>query len=1140
MSVPPEVLKVQHDASDPTASAWVAANAGSGKTHVLAQRVIRLLLRGTPPEKILCLTYTKAAAANMANRVFGGLAKWTPLSDDELDKEILKIEGRKPDAARRLRARRLFAQALDTPGGLKVQTIHAFCTRLLHQFPFEADVAARFEVLEERTQSELIDRQRMAVLLKAAAEPDSDLGRALSAAITAAADMTFNEMIVEAVGRRDELTAWVAHAGGVAPAIAELSRALGIDPTETADSIANEFFDKSLIAESEYPAVIAALRQGSKIDNDAAGLLHSLASLHQDDRLRTYLSIFCTADLKPRARVATNAIRDNHRIWFDRLKNEQDRVCALIARRRAVETRERTAALVTIVMEVIARYRAEKERRGLLDYEDLIDKALLLLTGEQARWVHYKLDLGIDHVLIDEAQDTSPKQWEIVRRLTAEFFAGVGAREVTRSIFAVGDEKQSIFSFQGAVPAQFEENRRHYANALKTAGMRFTDVAFKASFRSAPLVLEAVDTVFKAESAHAGLTEVKGATVHEAVRVNAPGLVELWPMIEPDEKVKLEGWDAPFDETQETSPRVRLARKIARTVKEWLRRGDLVSDGGKRHAARAGDILVLVRQRGALFNAIIYELKRAGVAVAGADRLTLTEHIAVMDLMALADALLLANDDLALATVLKSPLFGLTEEQIFTLAWDRKTSLRATLRARANEMDFVGANARLDRYAEWARHLSPFAFYARILGPERGRAGFYARLGPEAADALDEFLDLALLYERGEAPTLQGFVAWLRAGETEVKRDMDIARDEVRVMTVHGAKGLEAPIVILADTVTPPKGPREPRLLGLPVEKATPDTPHRIVWAGRKADDVPPVADARAKAVGAAEDEYRRLLYVAMTRAADRLVVAGSRGVQKMPDGCWYELIERVLGSDSIKEPADDGDGVVLRWRRSAEIELGGAAATAEMPHEELPDWLARNAPAESAPRVISPSLSDRAGARRAGIGDSRALARGRTVHRLLQALPALAPYRRADAARKHLARAKELEAAERDKLLREVFAVLDDARFASLFGENSRAEVPIAGIVAPGGRVSGQVDRLAVTEKEVLIADYKSDRAPPAGVAEISPNYIRQLALYRAVLRKLYPNHTVRAALVFTAGPVLIELPAEMLDAELSRLAAG
>src|ERR1044072_541168 len=489
-------------------------------------------------------------------------------------------------------------------------------------------------------------------------------------------------------------------------------------------------------------------------------------------------------------------------------------------------------------------------------------------------------------------------------------------------------------------------------------------------------------------------------------------------MIEPDQKIKLGGWDAPFDEAQETSPRVRLARKIARTVKTWIDRGDLVGDGDARHPARAGDILVLVRQRGALFNAVIYELKRAGVAVAGADRLTLTEHIAVMDLMTLADALLLPDDDLALASVLKSPLFGLTEEQIFTLAWGRKSSLRATLRARANEMDFVGANGRLDRYAAWARHLSPFAFYARILGPERGRAGFYARLGPEAADALDEFIELALLYERGEAPTLQGFVAWLRAGQTEVKRDMDIARDEVRVMTVHGAKGLEAPIVILADTVTPPKGPKEPRLLKLPVANAAPDTPARIVWAGRKTDDVTPVADARATAVRALEDEYRRLLYVAMTRAADRLVIAGSRGVQRIPDGCWYQLIETALKADAIEEPADDGDGMVLRWRKSADIALGAASDVAESQRDQPPDWLTRNALAEPALRLLPPPPP---GAQRISIGAPRALARGRTVHRLLQALPALPPERRDATARRHLAHAKDIDPAEHEALLREV-----------------------------------------------------------------------------------------------------------------------
>jgi ATP-dependent helicase/nuclease subunit A len=1127
MKIPADVLGVQHTASDPATSAWVAANAGSGKTHVLAQRVIRLLLRGTPPEKILCLTYTKAAAANMANRVFEKLATWTPLTDEALDAEIAGIEGRRPDARQRTRARRLFAQALDTPGGLKVQTIHAFCTRLLHQFPFEADVAARFEVLEDRTRSELIDRLRMGVLLEAAAKPESDLGRALAIAITVAADQTFAEAIDEAIARHEELEAWIAHAGSVAAAIAGLSRALGVKPEETSAQIDAAIVDGPHLPAAEWPSVAALCRASSTNDQKQCDRLTSAAGASGSERVREYLSVFLTDKLEKRKTIVTASLARQYPALAQRLADEQQRLCDLVIRRRAIETRERTAALVTIAHEVIARYRAEKIRRGLLDYDDLIDKALHLLAEPRAQWVHYKLDLGVDHVLIDEAQDTSDPQWQIVQRLTAEFTTGQGAREVSRSVFAVGDEKQSIFSFQGAEPKQFAKMHHRFATKFEQAGMRFEEVKFQYSFRSAPLVLQAVDEVFRREQAHAGLTEVPGGTVHEAVRANAPGVVELWPMIEPDEKREIEGWDAPFDEMQETSPRVRLAQRIARGVKRWIAERVPVGEG---RAVRAGDILVLVRQRGALFEAVISELKKEGIEVAGADRLVLTEHIAVMDLMALADALLCPDDDLALASVLKSPLFGVTEEQLFALAHGRKGTLRAALRAKAADLEFIEAQARLTRYAAWAAE-SPFAFYSRILGTDKGRARFYARLGPEAADALDEFLEHALIYERDEASTLQGFVAWLRGGIAQVKRDMDIARDEVRVMTVHGAKGLEAPIVILADTTTVPKGPREPRMVPLPVAKAAPGTPDRLVWAGRKADDPEPVAAARAVAVREAEDEHRRLLYVGMTRAADRLVIAGSRGVNRIPPGCWYELVSDALKPEAVEEAT--AEGAVWRWRQGGPEAVAGAPAAVAAQRHDVPEWLHKAVPPETrTARAIAPSLA--LGAAKA---DAQALVRGRVVHRLLQALPALPPERRRDAARQTLARAKVADAGQ---VLEEVLRLIDDPRFAALFAPGSRAEVPIVGILPDGRQVSGQADRLAVTSKDVLIADYKSDRIVPDGIERIAPHYITQLALYRAVLGTLYPNHAVRAALVWTAGPALTELPEAALDAAMSRLPAA
>ncbi|MFL5030224.1 MAG: double-strand break repair helicase AddA [Xanthobacteraceae bacterium] len=1149
--VPADVLNRQIAASDPLVSAWVAANAGSGKTHVLAQRVIRLLLDGCAPSRILCLTFTKAAAANMAKRVFDTLARWTALDDAALDAELRQIGIKKVDAARRAHARRLFAAALDTPGGLKVQTIHAFCTRLLHQFPFEANVAARFAVLEERAEAELIDKLRLEVLMLAAAAPDGPLGQALSTAITAAADQTFADLVREAIAERAALTAWIDHVGSIEAAVADLSGALGIDSADSNERIDAEIVEGPILPLSRWTAVAAVLATGSASDRNQSDCLCRAAAAQGGERITNYRQFFTTKGGEPRQSLLTRGLANRHPDLAQQLAAEQERVCALLERRRAVATRDRTGALIAIAGEVISRYRAEKERRGLLDYDDLIDKTLAMLTTVNPSWVHYKLDLGIDHVLIDEAQDTSPKQWEVIRRLVSEFTAGAGARgALTRSIFAVGDEKQSIFSFQGAAPHYFADMRRHFESAHKDSGLGFVALDFKYSFRSAPAVLDAVDGVFARPEAYAGLTADPVKTVHQAVREKAPGVVEIWPLVEAEEKREIEGWDAPFDELSETSPVIKLAHRIATSARKWLTSGERVSDPvtGALRPMRPGDVLILVRQRGALFEAIIRALKANNIAVAGADRLLLTEHIAVMDLMVLADALLLASDDLALATVLKSPLFELDDDALFALAWNRRGTLWDELSAKAKTNPvFAEAAATLERWAHGAQYRPPFAFYADVLGPGGGRARMLKRLGAEAADALDEFLNLALDYEARETPSLQGFVAWLRATTTEVKRDMEIARDEVRVMTVHGAKGLEAPVVILADTTTNPAGPRPPRLLAMPAA-GSPDTPDRIVWAGAKETDVPPVAAARTRAVRAAEEEDRRLLYVAMTRAADRLIVCGATGQRKRPDGCWYDLVRDALEPIAVTEPAESGDEPVLRLQKwqvtEFQPELPLAAAPATWP---CPDWLTRKLEGQSSPAIVRPSGAlDEQDTMTASVGMDddrrRALARGTLMHRLLQSLPDIAPERRAGAARRYLDGAGRLfTEVERAGMTGQVLALLDDPRFAPLAAPGSRAEVPIVGRLARNGLppypVSGQVDRLAVTPEQVLIADYKTDRPAPRRHEDVKEEYRTQLALYRAVLAGLYPERAVRALLVWTEIPHFMEIPAATLDAARARV---
>ena len=1126
--IPAVVTERQTTASNPDYSAWVSANAGSGKTHVLAQRVIRLLLSGVEPARILCITFTKAAAANMANRVFADLRAWTALDDAALDDAMGKIGVKQIDAARRPRARQLFALALETPGGLKVQTIHAFCTQLLHLFPFEANVPARFEVLDDITETQRLGQLTLDVLHEAAETPDSALGRALAQAVLAAADVTFQDMVREAIRKRKALTLWVDAAGGLPQAMAQLSQALGVRPDDTAVEVEVVIFKDSLIGKKEWSAVGAALAQGSKTDKEQGARFAALAKLQGGELLETYLDIFCTKTReKTKERIATKAIEKAEPDLCQRLDEERDRVWTLVLRKRAIEARDRSVALFTVAHAVIARFGAEKNRRGLLDYDDLIDKTYDLLKDDRAAWVHYKLDRGIHHVLIDEAQDTSPKQWEIVKSLVAEFFAGAGAHERPRTIFAVGDEKQSIFSFQGAAPREFASMRLHFEQAHRRANLDFIATEFKHSFRSGENVLGGVDTVFARVEAFAGLSTDIAPPIHEALPDAAPGLVEIWELTKSDELEKKPGWAAPFDIQTATSGTLKLARRVAGTVAALQRQG-----------RRPKDVLILVRRRGAQFEAIIRALKKENIPVAGADRLVLTEHIAVMDLMALADSVLLPQDDLALATALKSPLFGLDDDALFKLAWDRKGSLDAALRAQQPELanDF-------DAIRERARELSPFAFYAWLLGAWQGRRKILARLGHEANDALDEFLNLALDYEQAETASLQGFIAWLRAAKAEIKRDMEMDRDEVRVMTVHGAKGLEAPVVILADSTTPPQGWHPPRLLQLPPQKPVPSAAGRLVWASAKGNDVGPMAAAREAALSDARDEYRRLLYVAMTRAAERLIVCGTQGDKKIPDGCWYRLVRDALEAGSLWEEADDGGDKVLRYRKSPDTgatETVTASATASVT-TALPDWLTRDAkPDPARERVIRPSLAidDEAAGQPAQGNRARALLRGTLTHQLLQSLPDIPAGRRGAVAEKFLARnGAGLSDDERSKIAEQVMLVLEHPHFSELFGPGSRAEVPVIGRVTIGKetvRVSGQVDRLVVAGEQILIADYKTGRAasrigPPA--------YVAQLAGYRAVLQKIYPGRAVRAALIWTEAPELVELSAAELDAALAQV---
>ncbi len=1150
--VPEKTRLAQAAASDPEISAWVAANAGSGKTHVLAQRAIRLLLAGVPPARILCLTFTKAAAAHMANQVLNTLREWVGLDDDALDERLAALDARPKSDARRAAARRLFATAIETPGGLKVQTIHAFCDRVLHQFPFEARVPAGFEVLEEAGESELLNRVRGSVLLDAANEPASELGRAFATAVAAAGDKSLSEVFDEVVRARRNLRRLL-EPGGLDRAAREIASALALAVRDSLAEIEKEIVSGKHLPRSEWASVAAALQAMSGNARTRGESLAEAAAADREPAVDLYLSLFFTSEGKQRAesQFGSTALRAEHPALFKRLFDERERLPKLLEKRRAAIALERTQALNVIARAMIERYEEMKRARGVLDYDDLIGRTVDLLTNEAAAWVHYKLDGGIDHILIDEAQDTSPEQWKIVEKLAEEFFAGSGARaDRVRTIFAVGDEKQSIFAFQGADPAGFHRMRLQFKKRLSDIDRAFHDGRLDLSFRSAAGIVQAVDAIFARPEAFRGLSKDPSEknTVHQAIRADVPALVEVWDTVAPPSDSEDElAWDAPLNAQSVASAPALLAQQIAKAAKCWLAGGMAIGDPQSEtpRAPHAGDIIVLVRQRGPLFEAILRALKNEDLPVAGADRLKLAEHLAVMDIAALGDALLLEGDDLALACALKSPLLGFDDDDLFRLAHGRTGTLSGTLKQAASaDARVARAQQKIARWREEARTLRPFDFLSRVLGRDGGRELILGRLGAEAADALDELLAHALAYETIETPSLQGFLAFLRRSGSQVKRDLEVKSAAVRVMTVHGAKGLEAPIVVLADTTFVPEGRNDPWLMPMAKEA---DAPSRgFVWALAHKDDSQALASARKAVRDAEEEEHRRLLYVALTRARDALIVCGCETKRHEKSGlqenCWYRLVRDALAPE-LEECQDTGYGFdgIWRWRPEGKrrIELRAAEVSAE---SISPAWLRKPAILDlvKAPRRLVPSLilpgESRAG--EAGVqANLDAKRRGTIIHRLLQELPKFTIESRSDEAARFLARtAGDLSDETRGNLSAEALAVLDHPEFAILFGPQSRGEIELigrlGGSIGKGAfEVAGRIDRLVAMDNAILIADYKTDVRPPARPEDASEGYLAQLALYRALLSEWLPDRAMRAFLVWTAAPAIQEVPESLLD---------
>ena len=1121
--MPEPIILSQRSASDPVRSVWVTANAGSGKTYVLTARVLRLLLSGVKPEEILCLTYTKAAAAEMRGRVAERLGRWTLASELELERDLIELSGTTPAPGMRLRARALFAHALEAPGGLRIQTIHAFCESVLHRFPREAGVPFDFSVLEQHQRDGMLLEARETVL--AAGLRGSGEASAVETLFGLLSDFQIETAIVEALNQQRTLRRVLAQ-----PALAKRELRQLVGKVGSIDEVFEEIASGYGLDHSDHAAIFALVRPNP----DGSDFVDRLGQIDPDrPDPNVLLDMFLTLEHTARKTLLKKSLAVLIPDIAARLTAEAARLQSLYARLTSAELVSRSEAMLDVVAAIAKHYEAGKRARSLLDFDDLIEKlAALLKNDAQGLWVRYKLDAGISHILVDEGQDTNPQQWEVIGALVDDFFFGASAADRPRTVFAVGDQKQSIFSFQGADPEVFVDAGRKYAFSAKAVNLEVDRVPLKYSFRTLPNVLNAVDEVFKRPDLRAGALEETGLS-HETARAEGGGMVTLWPPIKDiaDEANPDEWPTAPPDAVNKTAQR-RVAERIAREIKIWIATARPLGPRGR--PVRADDVLILVQVRSILFHEIIRALVREGVPTPGADRLAVTTHIGVLDMMALGDVLSNPADDLQLAALLRSPLFEVSEDDLLAVAHPRQPDERLW---RALERSGIASvRAASEQLQAWRNRLDferPFNFFADVLYAGGGLKRMRGRFGSEIDDVMAEFLDLALLHEQSAQPSLLGFLAELRSRDVTIKRELAEAGAGVRVMTVHGAKGLEAPIVILADATITERG-RDRRSIYLR------SVPPLLIHASSKDMHVPETMEHKETADEEQQAEYWRKLYVAMTRAEDELYVTGYLTKQGKPDGSWYEAIEQ--GLSSLSETVADADGNVaaLVYPRerpapaplsAAKVRPDGAAGDLRLPplpaHKPIriirPSEAGNDADPLRVLETAAESVRDAETARREGIA----------LHALLQHLPS-APAADWERIAPRALAALLPEAPDRHAALAaKARSILTRPELRPIFSGDSRAEVPFLADVLRRGepvRLAGRIDRIVVSAGEVLVIDFKSDADPASEPSAVKPAYLTQLGLYALVAGQLFPGRRVEAAILWTRLESLLKLPRAVL----------
>ena len=1171
----------QAQAANPSRSAWISANAGSGKTRVLTARVARLLLQGVEPGRILCLTFTRAAAGEMKTRLFSTLGGWAMRGDRELAEDLSNLlEDSEPrfdtsDTERLNHARRLFAQALEYPGGLRIQTMHAFGLSLLRRFPLEAGLNPGLRMLEDRRAADLATAAFEAALIRIRTGPEGP--RAAYRMLVENATPRMLEELRGSIIQHRGLYRSFAQNSSLDEMAATIRDLLDADGRGAAECVADELGRSGQMAEFTRPLLEAIDTCGSKKNQEhAAGIQAGLAMLAAGDPLRALAKLrgvyFIRTGDRPRAfpvKAAQQWLEDHD------AGNCLPQACDLLQEAEAARRRATVAgssiAVATFALDYLKEYEAAKQTEAGLDYEEIIEATHRLLShSDMKEWVRYRLDGNIDHVLVDEAQDTSPAQWQTVQRLVEEYFSGETPQTGPRTVFAVGDEKQSIFSFQGADPHVFGKTRdwMEARTPPKSSGLFAGQLA--TSYRCAPAILKFVDRVFSRESYEApdGMQGPEGGAeawaegllgwdeplLHHAVDPQAAGRVEVWDLVEakPEEEGPA-STDRPVEATG-ASPAARTAQQLTQRIGSWLQEGQLLPATGR--PIRPGDIMILLQRRGEIGDELIRQLRLEGIRVGGSDRIKLRESLVVQDMLALAAFALLPEDDHTLAVVLRSPLCGISEEDLYELAWNRApASLWQRLRenAKTDAARYGAAHKFLHDMIRAANEGGPLDFLEQALIHHGGRRKLLARLGPDAVEPLDALLGEALGFENGSQASLEEFVTAVENGTTEIKAGAEARDAGVRIMTIHSAKGLEAPVVILPDVTRVPQFGARERIF----QYRAGDGPDVPLFVRGQSDDVPRTQELRDRTVQREREESYRLFYVALTRAREWLIICGARKGRNPNSKCWY--YRAFNAARQLGRPVEpDTDGARLgEVFPGLLVEQGEPVAAKADPvpvpgmAEEIPPWALQDVPQDPPWRKLNPSQMTDPVARMAVEDEEElpeddtpvlaSLDRGNLIHLLLERLAGMPP----DKTRRRLGKTlatlfgRSLKKKEQAEILDRAEHILDAPETAWIFAPDGLAEAPFSIPLPEVERIlDGRIDRLVFDGARVLAVDFKSDAEVPDQPESTGESYLRQLGAYRYAMAAIWPERKAATAILWTSGdtPQLMEMPDPLVDEAFAR----